>query len=139
MNTNSMGLEQSTLSDERLELFIRQPLDNGLTRGEQMELAREAMARRKASKERVELTVWYGSMPESNGKENWTAMLHRKGEGKFFDGITIDRSEYPARVLYAADKVRYLLGEITERPSILNYDPDAHSNYAASPSVTNGP
>lgn len=52
MTTNRMGLEQ-TLSDERLELFIRQPLDNGLTRGEQMELVREALARRKASKEPV--------------------------------------------------------------------------------------
>lgn len=49
MTTNHMGLEQ-TLSDERLELFIRQPLDNGLARGEQMELAREALAYRKASK-----------------------------------------------------------------------------------------
>lgn len=52
MTTNRMGLEQ-TLSDERLELFISQPLDNGLTRGEQMELAREALARRKASKDPV--------------------------------------------------------------------------------------
>ncbi|WP_413499222.1 hypothetical protein [Buttiauxella gaviniae] len=48
--TTNRGLEQ-TLSDERLELFISKPLDNGLTRGEQMELAREALARRKASKE----------------------------------------------------------------------------------------
>ena len=50
MTTNRMGLEKA-LSDERLKLFIRQPLDNGLTRGEQMELVREALARRKASKE----------------------------------------------------------------------------------------
>lgn len=58
MNTNRMGLEQ-TLSDERLELFIRQPLDNGLTRGEQMELAREALARRKASSEPVaDVVAW---------------------------------------------------------------------------------
>lgn len=52
MTTNRMGLEQ-TLSDERLELFISQPLDNGLTRGEQMELARELLAYRKASNEPV--------------------------------------------------------------------------------------
>lgn len=58
MTTNRMGLEQ-TLSDERLELFIRQPLDNGLTRGEQMELAREALARRKASSEPVaDVVAW---------------------------------------------------------------------------------
>lgn len=40
MITNRMGLEQSTLSDERIEQFIRQPMDNGLTRSEQMEMAR---------------------------------------------------------------------------------------------------
>ncbi|HHA2311548.1 TPA: DUF551 domain-containing protein [Enterobacter hormaechei subsp. xiangfangensis] len=77
--------------------------------------------------EKPELTVWYGSMPESNGKANWTAILHRKGEGRCMDGFTIDRSEYPGRVLYAADRVRYLIGEKSERPSILDYDADAHS------------
>lgn len=74
------------------------------------------------------LTVWYGSMPETNGKSNWTAILHRKGEG-IQDGITIDRSEYPGRVLYAADRVRYLIGEKPDRPFILNYDGDKHSGY----------
>lgn len=75
-----------------------------------------------------ELTVWYGSMPETNGKANWTAILHRKGEG-IQDGMTIDRSEYPDRVLYAADRVRYLIGEKSDRPCILDYDSDAHSGY----------
>ncbi|HIH9251030.1 TPA: DUF551 domain-containing protein [Enterobacter ludwigii] len=79
--------------------------------------------------EKPEITVWYGSMPESNGKANWTAILHRKGEGPCMDGFTIDRSEYPGRVLYAADRVRYLIGEKSERPSILDYDADAHSGY----------
>lgn len=78
-----------------------------------------------------ELTVWYGSMPESNGKSNWTAMLHRKGESKSLNYMTIDRSEYPDRVRYAADRVRYLIGEISERPSILDYDADKHSGYVA--------
>ena len=77
---------------------------------------------------RPELTVWYGSMPESNGKTNWTAILHRKGEG-IQDGMTIDRSEYPGRVLYAADYVRYLIGEKADRPYILDYDADTHSGY----------
>lgn len=77
---------------------------------------------------RPELTVWYGSMPESNGKTNWTAILHRKGEG-IQDGMTIDRSEYPGRVLYAADRVRYLIGEKADRPYILDYDTDTHSGY----------
>ncbi len=34
----------STITKERIELFIKSPLDNGLTRGEQMELARIALA-----------------------------------------------------------------------------------------------
>ncbi len=75
-----------------------------------------------------ELTVWYGSMPESNGKSNWTAILHRKGEG-IQDGMTIDRSEYPDRVLYAANRVRYLIGEQEDRPHILDYNADKHSGY----------
>lgn len=88
-----------------------------------------------------ELTVWYGSMPESNGKANWTAIMHRKGEGRCIDGFTIDRSEYPGRVLYAADRVRYLIGEKSERPSILDYDADAHSGYVKpgnSPGIPDG-
>lgn len=77
-----------------------------------------------------ELTVSYGPMPESNGKTNWTAILHRKGEG-MLDGITIDRSEYPGRVLYAADRARYLIGEKPDRPFIIDYDTDKHSGYVA--------
>lgn len=34
----------STITKERIELFIKNPLDNGLTRSEQMELARIALA-----------------------------------------------------------------------------------------------
>ncbi|EST77661.1 hypothetical protein ECA727_16750 [Escherichia coli ECA-727] len=34
----------SNITKERIELFIKNPLDNGLTRGEQMELARIALA-----------------------------------------------------------------------------------------------
>ncbi|EGL1303692.1 DUF550 domain-containing protein [Salmonella enterica] len=34
----------TTITKERIELFIKNPLENGLTRGEQMELARIAMA-----------------------------------------------------------------------------------------------
>lgn len=75
-----------------------------------------------------ELTVWYGAMPETNGKTNWTAILHRKGEC-ISTGITIDRSEYPDRTRYEADRMRYLIGEISEKPDILAYDADAHSGY----------
>lgn len=82
----------------------------------------------------VALTVWYGSMPESNGKTNWTAILYRKGDGEFplrdiSHGITIDRSEYRDRVRYEADRMRYLIGELTEEPDILDYDDKLHSDY----------
>lgn len=36
--------DMSTITKERIELFIKSPLDNGLTSGEQMELARIALA-----------------------------------------------------------------------------------------------
>ncbi|EFM2082344.1 DUF551 domain-containing protein [Escherichia coli] len=34
----------TTITKERIELFIKNPIDNGLTRGEQMEVARIALA-----------------------------------------------------------------------------------------------
>ncbi|PTS86464.1 hypothetical protein DBR00_02600 [Pseudomonas sp. HMWF032] len=76
------------------------------------------------------LTVWYGPMPESNGKSNWTAILHRKGEC-ISEGLTLDRSEYPDRVRYEADRARFLIGELQEKPFILDYDADKHSGYVA--------
>ena len=83
---------------------------------------------------RPELTVWYGPMPESNGKSNFTAMLMRKG-GSTLDsmthGICLDRSEYPDRVRYEADRARHLIGELEKEPCILDYDPEKHSGYKA--------
>lgn len=207
-----------TITKERVAEFIKNPLDNGLTRGEQMELARialasleaepvayifkhpagklfwaltdesnkgqsdvmpvfaappapvsmpdEVLARLENEANHVtawhhmdehsckvnrrdlltlvnaccaamqgkadgnpELTVWYGAMPESNGKNNWTAILHHKGQHPW-EGITIDRSEYPDRVRYEADRMRYLIGELADKPDILAYDADAHSGYS---------
>lgn len=75
------------------------------------------------------LSVWYGSMPESNGKSNWTAILVRDGD--ISSGITIARSEYPDRVRYEADRMRFLIGEISDEPFILDYDEKKHSGYVA--------
>ncbi len=72
------------------------------------------------------LTVWYGSMPESNGKSNFTAILYR---GDVSKGITIERSEYPDRVRYEADRMRWMIGELEQEPFILDYDADKHSGY----------
>ena len=92
-----------------------------------------------ASPARPELTVWYGKMPESNGRENWTAVLRRVNPtDKWDQGFCFARSEYPGRVLYEADRVRWIIGERAERPDILAYDADAHSGYVepASPART---
>jgi len=69
-------------------------------------------------------------MPESNGKANWTALLHR---GDLTQGFTLARSEYKDRVRYDADRVRFLLGELDKAPFILDYDGDLieHADDAA--------
>lgn len=85
-----------------------------------------------------EIEVWFGSMPESNGRENWTVTLRRKDRPKNADkidlhrlmsGITVYRSEYKDRARYEADRLRHLLGEIDIAPNILDYDADLHSGY----------
>lgn len=84
------------------------------------------------------LSVWYGSMPESNGRSNWTATLHRKGGDVHSDGFCFARSEYPERVRYEADEMRWIIGELSERPDILAYDENLHSGYVAPKSPDSG-
>lgn len=81
--------------------------------------------------ERPVLTVWFGTMPETNGKTNWTAILHRAGKGCWDGGICIARSEYEDRVRYEADNMKFLIGEIDKEPCILDYDENKHSGYKA--------
>lgn len=97
-----------------------------------------AAAIEEALKAQPQLTVWEGAMPESNGRSNFTAILRRKTTVPFdrFEDLealsishTIARSEYPYRVKYEADRVRYLLGELAKRPRITDYDADTHSDY----------
>ncbi|MBZ3820545.1 DUF550 domain-containing protein [Salmonella enterica subsp. enterica serovar Heidelberg] len=51
----------TTITKERIELFIKNPLENGLTRGEQMELARIALASLKRDQIRHEHAKWSDS------------------------------------------------------------------------------
>ncbi len=51
----------STITKERIKLFIKNPLDNGLTRGEQMELARIALASLEREQIRHEHAKWSDS------------------------------------------------------------------------------
>lgn len=73
------------------------------------------------------LTVWFDQMPESNGKRNWTVMLRRKDSegllGGIAYGVCFERTEYYDRARYAADRLRFLIGELDKEPDVLNYDP----------------
>ncbi len=51
----------TTITKERIELFIKNPLENGLTRGEQMELARIALASLEREQIRHEHAKWSDS------------------------------------------------------------------------------
>lgn len=82
------------------------------------------------------LTVWSGPMPESNGRHNYTAVLHRKdseGLDRFTDGFQFARGEHPDRVRYEADFMRWLIGERDTKPELWDdcYDMDKHSGYKA--------
>ena len=66
------------------------------------------------------IKIWYGPMPESNGKKNYTVIMHRQGEC-ISDGITLYRSEYENRMLYEAHMFEYLIGDRQKRPCILDY------------------
>lgn len=84
----------------------------------------KSATRVKRERKRGKLTVAYTAMRESNGRHNWTAILHA---GDASEGITIARSEYPERVRYDADRMRYLIGELDEPPEILDYNGDLKS------------
>lgn len=116
-----------------VEAFLAAPPLSGVKVLEQR-LAEIAKAEAGAKPATVELEVWYGPMPESNGKSNFTATLRRKGASPFdTDSYSFSRSEYPERVRYEADFMRYLIGEITERPDCLDYDDQKHSGYQYPP------
>ncbi len=102
-------------------------IDRGSELDESLKRLRKLLAAQPAEPA-PKLQVWYGPMPESNGKSNFTAILHK---GCIFDGITIDQSEYPDRVRYEADRMRWMIGEIDAEPDIMAYDADKHSGYVA--------
>ena len=70
------------------------------------------------------LKVWFGPLPESNGKTNWTAIFFQdKGlPFDFANGFTLAQSEYKDRVRYDADCVRHIIGDLADQPDVLAYD-----------------
>ncbi len=72
------------------------------------------------------LGVLFNSMPESDGRSNWTVVLHRandSGLDVFSNGFQVHRSESYGQARYHADRLRFLIGDIPDRPDILEYDP----------------
>lgn len=66
----------STITKERIELFIKSPLENGLTRGEQIELARIALASLEA-----EPVAWKVTFTQIDREYNtFTGMYSDKAE-----------------------------------------------------------
>ena len=74
------------------------------------------------------LTVRITAFPESNGKQNWTALLVRadKWDGLVGNcgGISLARGELWNRVAYKAECARFLIGERDTEPFILDYGDD---------------
>lgn len=133
--TAESGKAGQVLSDEKLwEMWVESPSDvlrfaraieqavwQAATQRQQERIAELEAQVQALSMDAGRLKVFYGSMPESCGRTNWTAILHR---GDIVEGYTIDRSEYPHRVRYEADRVRWLIGELDKEPFILDYDAD---------------
>ncbi|HHH1886556.1 TPA: DUF551 domain-containing protein [Yersinia enterocolitica] len=72
---------------ERLEEFIRQPLENGLTRSEQMELARIALAAKRAEP----VTWWTGPEPTKTGE---LESYHDHETGSHYLPLVVSLSAY---------------------------------------------
>lgn len=103
--------DMSTITKERIELFIKSPLENGLTRGEQMELARIALASLEAEPVAWKVTftqidreynTFTGMYSDKAEVERWVR-LHKVGD--FRADIT---------PLYTAKPVPIVPGEIAD-------------------------
>ncbi|EEU9170225.1 DUF551 domain-containing protein [Escherichia coli] len=96
----------NSITKERIKLFIKNPLDNGLTRGEQMELARIALA----SLEAEPVSQTYKLPPLSSNEVNDAAwklhnMLTEHGplngrqfnnlKGCFYEALKVAMRNYP--------------------------------------------
>ncbi|HBD0129827.1 TPA: hypothetical protein KFU04_001047 [Escherichia coli] len=78
----------STITRERVAQFIKNPLDNGLTRGEQMELARIALASLES-----EAVAFRSKLkpPSAIGSERWDYTDHRQPDGFELENCVIER------------------------------------------------
>lgn len=123
-----VNVELVTLNEDQIDIAYERystALLSGLTSKKAMGRAIEAVSSAPTPSQ-PELTVWFGSMPESNGKKNWTVLLRRKTPDRsrtsLSSGICFGRSEYYDRERYGADCLRYVIGELSKPPHILDYD-----------------
>ncbi|HDI8433991.1 TPA: DUF551 domain-containing protein [Escherichia coli] len=101
----------TTITKERIELFIKNPLENGLTRGEQMELARIALASLEA-----EPVAWKATFTQIDHEYNtFTAMYSDKAEAERW--VRLHKvGDFRADItpLYTAKPVPIVPGEIAD-------------------------
>ncbi|EFA4180664.1 DUF551 domain-containing protein [Escherichia coli O43:H14] len=101
----------STITKERIELFIKSPPKNGLTRGEQMELARIALASLEA-----EPVAWKATFTQIDHEYNtFTAMYSDKAEAERW--VRLHKvGDFRADItpLYTAKPVPVVPGEIAD-------------------------
>lgn len=126
VNVESVTL--SALTNERIQEIWKDTPTQGDPTGMKFAVVFARNILNASAPSQPELKVWFGSMPESNGKRNWTVLLKRKIPGKVLSslgsGICFGRSEYYDQERYRADCLRYIIGELLEPPHILNYDPE---------------
>lgn len=84
----------TTITKERIELFIKNPLDNGLTRGEQMEVARIALASLEAEK----VTLYRERNPYNGMTTGWQELTEQEYE--FVKDNASENAEF--RTVYTA-------------------------------------
>lgn len=92
----------TTITKERIELFIKSPLENGLTRGEKMELARIALASLEAEP--------IGAFHIADQQVSGTTDYIKDGEWPIDNGVIDVYAVPPASVTGIYDDVLNIIG-----------------------------
>lgn len=96
----------TTITKERIELFIKNPLDNGLTRGEQMELARIALASLEAEK----VTLYRERNPYNGMTTGWQELTEQEYE--FVKDNASENAEF--RTVYTAPPAPVIQADVAQ-------------------------
>ena len=96
----------STITKERIELFIKSPLKNGLTRGEQMELARIALASLEAEK----VTLYRERNPYNGMTTGWQELTEQEYE--FVKDNASENAEF--RTVYTAPPAPVIQADVAQ-------------------------